>query len=77
VVELTEQQWCAEPFTGGGPVALFTPGLLTGCGEALRRPVGAVHWAGTETATRWCGYIDGALPSGERAADEVLAALAS
>ncbi|HAM01929.1 MAG TPA: hypothetical protein DCQ30_06825 [Acidimicrobiaceae bacterium] len=75
-LEFVEQRWCAEPFTAGGPVAVFSPGLLTGCGEALRRPVGAVHWAGTETATRWCGYIDGALSSGERAADEVLAALA-
>jgi monoamine oxidase len=74
-VELVEQRWCAEPYTGGGPVAVFTPGLLTGCGQALRRPVGAVHWAGTETATRWCGYIDGALSSGERAAGEILAAL--
>lgn len=74
-VELVEQHWCAEPFTGGGPVAVFTPGLLTGCGEALRRPVGPVHWAGTETATEWCGYIDGALSSGVRAADEVRAAM--
>lgn len=75
-VELVVQRWCAEPFTAGGPVAVFTPGLLTGCGQALRQPVGAVHWAGTETATRWCGYIDGALSSGERAADEVLAVMA-
>lgn len=75
-LELAEQRWCGEPHTGGGPVAVFSPGLLTGCGEALRRPVGPLHWAGTETATRWCGYIDGALSSGERAADEVLATLA-
>jgi monoamine oxidase len=32
-----------------------------------------VHWAGTETATRWNGYIEGAVLSGERAAAEVLA----
>jgi monoamine oxidase len=74
-LELVEQRWCTELYTGGGPVAVFTPGLLTGCGDALRRPVGPVHWAGTETATRWCGYIDGALSSGIRAAEEVLEAL--
>ncbi|MDE3085418.1 MAG: FAD-dependent oxidoreductase [Acidobacteriota bacterium] len=74
-VELVEQRWCLEPYTGGGPVAVCSPGMLTGCGPALRAPVGAVHWAGTETATRWCGYIDGALSSGRRAAAEVLAAL--
>jgi monoamine oxidase len=74
-VEVVEQHWPAEPFTRGGPVAVFSPGLLTGFGPALRSPVGPVHWAGTETATEWCGYIDGALSSGVRAAAEVAAAL--
>jgi monoamine oxidase len=49
--------------------------VLTAFGPALREPVGPLHWAGTETATRWNGYIDGALQSGERAAREVLAAI--
>jgi monoamine oxidase len=47
--------------------------VLTAFGPALREPIGPLHWAGTETATRWNGYIDGALQSGERAALEVLA----
>jgi monoamine oxidase len=34
-----------------------------------------VHVAGTETATVWSGYVEGALESGERAAGEVHAAL--
>ena len=51
------------------------PGVLTDAGCALREPSGLVHWAGTETATRWTGYMDGAVRSGERAAEEVLAAL--
>jgi monoamine oxidase len=34
-----------------------------------------VHWAGTETATYWSGYMDGAVSSGQRAAAEVLAKL--
>ncbi len=74
-VEFVEQRWSAEPFSRGGPVACFAPGLLTGCGEALRTPVGPIHWAGTETATAWSGYIDGALSSGQRAAAEVVTAL--
>ena len=73
--EFVEQRWSAEPFSRGGPVACFAPGLLTSCGEALRAPVGPIHWAGTETATAWSGYIDGALSSGVRAADEVVSAL--
>lgn len=32
-----------------------------------------IHWAGTETATQWCGYMSGAIQSGQRAALEVLA----
>lgn len=39
-------------------------------GHALRTPVGRVIWAGTETATRWAGYIDGGVRAGERAARE-------
>ncbi len=74
-VEVIEQHWPAEPYTRGGPIAVFSPGALSSVGHALRAPVGPLHWAGTETALEWCGYIDGALSSGERAADEVLAAL--
>jgi monoamine oxidase len=71
-IEVVEQHWPAEPFTLGGPVALSAPGALSGFGTALREPVGPLHWAGTETATEWCGYLDGALSSGLRAAAEVL-----
>lgn len=37
-----------------------------------RKPTGRVHWAGTETATIWMGYINGAVQAGKRAATEVL-----
>ena len=69
------QDWPAEPWSGGGPVAYMPPGVLTAAGPALRQPHRLVHWAGTETATRWTGYMDGAVRSGDRAAEEVLAAL--
>ena len=36
-----------------------------------------LHWAGSETSTFWQGYMDGAVRSGERAADEVRKALRS
>ncbi len=74
-LELGVQRWSEEAYTGGGPVALAVPGALSTLGPALREPVGPVHWAGTETATEWCGYLEGALQSGERAAAEVLDAL--
>jgi len=70
-----EQVWPAEPWSRGGPVAYLPTGALTALGRALREPAGLVHWAGTETATEWTGYMDGAVRSGERAASEVVAAL--
>ncbi len=67
-----ETAWAEEEWSRGGPVCSFAPGALAQYGEALRRPTGRVHWAGAETATVWCGYMDGAVRSGERAAEEVL-----
>lgn len=71
-----DRDWSAEPFTRGCYGAHLPPGAWTVYGPALRRPVGRIHWAGTETAERWTGYIDGAIDSGQRAAAEVMAALA-
>lgn len=70
-----ERDWAADEWSGGGPVGNFATGGWTGYGATLRETVGPIHWAGTESATRWAGYIDGAVQSGERAATEVLAAL--
>jgi monoamine oxidase len=69
-----ERAWAEEEWSRGGPSSLFPPGVWTACGDALRAPVGRIHWAGTETAERWCGFMDGAVRSGERAAREIIAA---
>jgi monoamine oxidase len=69
-----EQAWAEEEWSGGGPVCVPATGVLSAFGEELRRPSGRVHWAGAETSTVWCGYMDGAVRSGERAATEVLEA---
>jgi len=70
-----ELDWQQERWTGGCYGTLFGPGVWTRYGHALREPVGPIHWAGTETASTWAGYMDGAVRSGERAAAEVLAQL--
>lgn len=72
-----EQEWSEEEWTRGGFMAHYPPGVLTSLGPRLREPFGRVHWAGTETSTVMNGFIDGAVRSGERAAAEVLATLAS
>jgi monoamine oxidase len=73
-IDVIEQDWSAEEWTRGCYGAHLAPGVWTQFGPALREPVGRIHWAGTETASVWSGYMDGALTSGERAAAEVLAA---
>ncbi|KAA8887210.1 NAD(P)-binding protein [Nocardia colli] len=72
-IDFREKVWADDPYTRGGYGAFFPPGVLTSIGSALRQPIGAIHWAGSETATEWTGYIEGAIRSGERAAAEVLA----
>lgn len=71
-VDYAEQTWSEEEFSGGGPTSNFGPGGWTACGSVLRKPSGRIHWAGTETATIWSGYMEGALQAGERVAAEVL-----
>jgi monoamine oxidase len=73
--EYVEQNWAEEEYTRGCYAGFLSPGVWCMYGEALRAPIGRLHWAGTETATVWNGYMDGAIQSGERAATEVLAEL--
>jgi monoamine oxidase len=71
-----ERNWTDEEWSRGCYVGYTPPGVLTAYGPAIRAPIGPIHWAGTETATVWNGYMDGAIQSGERAAQEALAAVA-
>lgn len=71
-VDYLEEVWTQAPLNRGGYVSVPGPGVLTAFGPALRAPVGRIHWAGTETADAWVGYIDGAIRSGERVAQDLL-----
>ena len=76
-IDYLDQRWGAETFAPGGPTAAVPPGSWTEFGRLLRIPVGPLHWAGTETADEWTGFMDGAVRSGQRAAAEVATALAA
>jgi monoamine oxidase len=65
-----ERDWAAEEYTRGCYGAFASPMALTRFGTSLRTSIGPLHWAGTETATVWAGYIDGAIQSGQRSAEE-------
>ncbi|MER6975825.1 flavin monoamine oxidase family protein [Streptomyces carpinensis] len=70
-----ETHWFHEPYISGC-LGWAPPGLLTQCGEALRAPIGPIHWAGSESADTWSNHLNGAVQAGERAAAEVAAELA-
>jgi len=69
--DFAEKNWNADPWSGGCYAGIMGPGVMTDFGPALREPCGRIHWAGTETAVDWTGYIDGAIESGQRAVAEV------
>lgn len=70
-VRYFEKCWLSEPFTAGC-VAPTPPRLWTTAGSAIRAPVDRVHWASTETAARWTGWMEGAVLAGQRAAQEIV-----
>jgi monoamine oxidase len=70
-----EKNWTDDRWTRGCYEGFAPPGVLLDFGPAIRKPVGRIHWAGSETSPIWNGYMDGAVRSGERVAKEVLAAL--
>jgi monoamine oxidase len=73
--EYIEQQWASEEWSLGAPCPYTPPGVLTQVGDCLTEPFGHVHFIGAETAVEWKGYMEGALASGTRGADEIKALL--
>lgn len=66
-----EKVWAADPWARGAYGTYNPPGALTLAGDSATRPIGPIHWAGSESASEWPGYIDGAIESGLRAASEI------
>lgn len=64
------KDWTQDEFAGGVVSLLF--GDRIRLQALLARAVGPIHFCGEHTANMWATAIDGALRSGERAADEVL-----
>lgn len=78
VTDAVESPWMEEEFSGWGcPCASMPPGVLANGWEALCAPFGSVHFVGTELASVWRGYMEGAVRSGESGALQVIAELKS
>lgn len=73
--EFYDLSWDALPLHRGCPVAVPPPGATVGFEDAWYRTEGPLHFASTETATKWSGYMDGAIQAGEAAATDIHAAL--
>ena len=78
-LDLVEQAWNGEAWTGGAFTSFPAPGSWTSharlaagteCGPAPASH-GRVCWAGTEVSPRWPGYFEGAIEAGELAASTV------
>ncbi|MBW4553104.1 MAG: FAD-dependent oxidoreductase [Aphanocapsa sp. GSE-SYN-MK-11-07L] len=69
-----EFDWNRQAWTGGCITALPL-GVFSKIGSALNQPVGCVYWAGTERSLVWTNYIEGAIRSGQQAADQIAAQL--
>ncbi|KAK3595095.1 hypothetical protein CHS0354_002348 [Potamilus streckersoni] len=71
-IDYREKNWNEEPYTEGGPVCCVGPGAMRNFNSGLRNQFDRIHFAGTESAMVWCGYMSGAVQAGKRAAVEIL-----
>lgn len=79
VLAVVEGDWPSNENIEGGYAAVANVGAITKTKmfwSQLGQRCGNVHFAGTETASRWAGYMEGAIVTGKKAGDEVAAALA-
>ena len=72
IIAYKDKCWTEDEWSRGCYVGNMAPGVMTQFGKTIREPFQHIHWAGTETAMKWNGYMDGAIESGFRAADEIL-----
>ena len=70
-VDFIETDWSGQEWTRGAYGTSFGPGGLTRFGEDIRRPVGPIHWACTDIAGVGHIHMEGAMRSGQRAAQRL------
>ncbi len=65
-------RWEDDPWARGG-YAFFDPAYDPALRAWLARPFGRLFFAGEHTSVKWQGYMNGAVESGRRAAEEIIA----
>lgn len=76
VEDCLAHDWVADPWSGE-TWAMLRPGQLTACLEQVQAPHGRVLIAGSDYASGWAGYFDGAIESALKAARSVAERLAT
>jgi len=71
-IEFYEMDWSNETYSRGGFFSVMSPGTMTKWGENLTKNHKRVYFAGTELATKWVGYMDGAIQSGRVVAEKII-----
>jgi monoamine oxidase len=74
VLEVTGHDWMKDPLSRTTWMT-HRPGQLTRDLAGLQQPAGVVHFASSDNASLWGGFIDGAIESGLREARRVAAQL--
>ncbi|GAB2741856.1 flavin monoamine oxidase family protein [Salinifilum aidingensis] len=74
VLEVTGHDWMADQYSRETWL-IQRPHQLTRYFRAQQRPEGALHFAGSDYANVWGGFIDGAIESGLHVAGELTAQL--
>ena len=74
-LDFYDEHWFGNEWAKGCVASLGAGEMGAAFGRQVRERCGRLHWAGTETATEWMGYMSGAVQAGQRAAVEVAEAL--
>jgi len=71
LLDYSWHDWNADPYSKGAWM-VYPPGHLAQHASAIAAGEGRLSFAGADLASTWIGWMEGALETSERAADEVL-----
>ena len=82
VTDVVEHDWAKMPYTRGAYSSFFPPGVISGFWDewhdiSFNHSVGlaGIHVAGGDFGGNGMGYIDGAVQTGQKAAERIMAAI--
>ncbi|KAN0043187.1 hypothetical protein ACTA71_010827 [Dictyostelium dimigraforme] len=72
-LNIFEKDWSDEKFSGGCYSGINKPGdAISTCNSYYEKSFGNIHWAGSETSSKWNGHMEGAIISSNRVVSEII-----